>query len=289
MNKIKRIFDEVKFFIRRKLIEKRFFKDVTFESKLHAKILKTSILTWIFALEQYKNIEIENFVFLFSEYQDKRITLPIKISRHSHHGFLNIIDGNGVTFYLTYTLDSNTLDLFTIGRKDDDFDRQFEYQLTPFGNIVPTQYWVLALNNGIDIDKSINVTFNNHTHKPNIILNNGNYRLEISLSEPNYFYTEIENYLLTLINETGFFYNILPVFVHIKNNLGYHLPITITCYKNSQISSKISTYIHYAKGELVHKYSFTEFISEKEYILHTIEFEDSVESFFQFYSTSKTS
>lgn len=287
MNKIKRIFDEVKFFIRRKLIEKRFFKDVTFESKLHAKILKTSILAWIFDLKESKNIEVENFVSLLSEYSDVQITLPIRIGGHKHH--LYITDRNGIKFYLTYALIlTKELNLYTIGKRDNNFDREFEYELTPLGNIVLTRHWVLVLNNGINTDKCFKAVFNNRTHDPNIIFENSGFSLEITFAAPNYFYAELENYLLTLVAKTEYFYNILPVFVHIKNNLGYHLPITITCYKNSQVSSKISTYFKFANGEYVCIYSFTEFISNIESIYHTLEINEPINKFLETYSNVPT-
>lgn len=283
MNKIITIFKEFKFFIRRKLIEKRFFKNVTFESKLHAKVLKTSIISWIFTLEECKNIEVENFVFLLSEYSDEQILLPIKIGGCKNH--LTITDSKGSKFYFDFkSFVTDELSLYCIGTRNNNFDRKFEYELTPFGTIVPSQYWITLFNNGIDADKSFNAIFNNRTHKPNIIFENGHFSLEITFAVPNYFYTEIENYLLTLVNKTDYFFNILPVFCYIKNSLGYHFPISIRCYKDSNVLSSISTYFKFANGEYVLQYCYTEFISNKESVFRTINVDDSISNFFKIYT-----
>lgn len=286
MNKLSTVLKEFKFFIRRKLIEKHFFKDVTFESKLHAKVLKTSILSWIFALEEYKNIKVDNFVFLLSEYSDTQISLPIRIGGCKHH--LDITDSNGTKFYFDFTrIPNKNFTFYSIGTRDNNFDREFEYELTPFDTIIPYQYWVMVLNNGINTDKSFNAILNNRTHKPNIVFENDNFSLKIVFAAPNYFYAEIEKYLLTLINRTDYFYNILPVFAHIKNTLDYHLPISITCYKGSEVLSSISTYFKFANGEYVHEYSFTEF-TEKESTFHKIEIEDTLSNFLEYYLPKET-
>ena len=104
--------------LRIRLKSRKFYKDIIFENQSVSKKCKISVTNWIFNLQYYRQIKVENFRDLFSELNE--IVFPITIQKSYSYFGLNIIflDNEGKEYYMVKENFYDDIETYIIGRRN---------------------------------------------------------------------------------------------------------------------------------------------------------------------------
>lgn len=235
-----------------KVVSPKFFDNVYFEDNL----LKENIRNWLLNLNQYKNISVPNFPFLFSEL--KELHLPIKI--YGVRGNVSITDDWDNEFILSYSSSNvEEIDKYVIKRKDlkDSFEKSWIFGLTENGEILLEEFKIIQENkNKFKTELNFYYDENSITRA---VLKSKTLTLVMIYPSSSYLYDDmISSYLFDISTIFPYIDDLCPILELITNVIkdmkvfGQKYSLEMKSYHGGELLSEICL-----TNGIVNKYSFS--------------------------------
>ena len=236
--------------------------------------LKKGITQWIFELERFYNITIDNLSYFFSKYETyEEIVFPIHIYGKPYAW--HIEDNLGKHYYLTFFENINNCPTkYYIETTEKGFHTRYTFELTTYGGVTLTQWNIIQELTGTSISFDYN-----DPNMTTLILKDFRSILEMDYPSLNQLYdSQISMYFFCLADKYEYFDDVsfiveymLDVLKNLKN-LG-RISLEITSYGKPLYNpigniDKILLSKIYLWGSTVRTYFFTTRIDNSILLLH---------------------
>ena len=271
--------------LRIRLKTRKFYKNIIFENKSVSKKCKRSIANWIFNLQYYRQIKVENFRDLFSQLNE--IVFPITIQKSYSYFGLNIIflDNEGKEYYMIKENFYDDIETYIIGRRNSSLepliDRDFHYKISKDGTIMLMETGAMLLkkdgkNDGIVVDFS----YNAEKHTTKVKLKSYTSKRKICIEYPtknDKFDKMVLRFLFNIYEKTEYYYNVFPILKMMLQELATEkVSISITAESEGEICSEVEVV-----NGIVKKYTQTKIINEREMTRNKNILEKDLKDFFK--------